>query len=93
MPRGPLVTRDGEPNIVGKNYLLGIEELSRSSVAVDGSEAMTGPLRLFSLSAADLLDDYDPEDWEGALVFVSGEGVAYSDGDDWLYVADDSAVT
>lgn len=54
----------------------------------DGSEPMTGPMPLLSVTAAVLASDYPAADWEGAVIYVSdgagGTRFRGSDGSNWV---------
>jgi hypothetical protein len=62
----------------------------------DGSEPMTGPLPLFSVTVVGLAV-YPAADWDGSLVFVSNEAggatAAYSDGTNWRRFYDNAVVS
>jgi hypothetical protein len=88
MPNGPVVDEGGVPTIPGRAYLQGIDDLSRASLAKDGSEPLTGYTVLTLPDATEL---------EGSLIYVSNEAggktLAFSDGTNWRRVQDRNVVS
>lgn len=77
-----------------KQHRRQLADRANASMAHDGTVPMTAPLQLKSYAVADLPD---ASDWTGAMIFVSdetgGATPAYSDGTNWLRVADRAVVS
>jgi hypothetical protein len=68
-----------------------------ASLPKDGSEGMTGPLKMMSFTVAQLTGDFAASLWTGATVHVSNETggavLAFSDGTNWRRVTDRAVVS
>lgn len=92
-PKGPIVDGNGVPTLPGKGYLAGIEDLSRNTVAVDGTIPMSAPFTPKSYTIATVPD---AAIYPNAIINISDGGkavnAAQSNGTDWIYMLDGTTV-
>lgn len=74
--------------------LIKIAQRLNVALVKDGSEPMTGPLKLASFNVADAPDEAT---WAGSLIYVpdetGGPTVAYSNGTNWKRVYDNTTIS
>lgn len=70
---------------------------ANAALPKDGTEGMTKPLLLKSLTVSELTGEYAASLWTGGLIYVSDESggavPAFSDGTDWRRVTDRAIVS